>query len=75
MEGLPVVGAQSSSSNILLGTSVPIYDGKIRTARVQEAESRAAASDIFKKNSGRRSKGDRGFRQCAQRETVSACPS
>ncbi len=50
-DGLPAVGAQSSSSNILLGISVPLYDGGIRTARVQEAQSRAAAaSDAFKKN-------------------------
>lgn len=50
VERLPEMGAQYSSSNILLGISVPIYDGGIRTARVQEAESRAAAaSDVFKK--------------------------
>lgn len=49
-EGLPAVGTQSSSSNILLGISVPLYDGGIRTARVQEAQSRAAAAnDVFKK--------------------------
>lgn len=49
-QGLPSVGLQASSSNILIGVSVPLYDGGIRAARVKEAESRAAAAnEIFKK--------------------------
>lgn len=50
VQGLPSVGSQTSSSNILVGVSVPIYDGGIRAARVKESESRAsAASEAFKK--------------------------
>lgn len=51
VQGLPSMGPQtSSSSSILLGVSVPLYDGGIRAARVKEAESRAAvASEGFKK--------------------------
>ena len=39
-DGLPAATPQTSSSNILLGVRVPLYDGGIRLARVQEAESR-----------------------------------
>ncbi|HFT1963463.1 TPA: TolC family protein [Enterobacter ludwigii] len=50
VQGLPSVGSQTSSSNILVGISVPLYDGGIRAARVKESESRAsAASEAFKK--------------------------
>lgn len=50
VEGLPSVGAQTSSSNIVLGVSVPLYDGGIRTARLQEVQSRAsAAEELFRK--------------------------
>ncbi len=50
IQGLPAVGPQMSSSSILLGVSMPIYDGGIRAARVKEAESRAAvAAEDFKK--------------------------
>lgn len=50
VQGLPSVGSQTSSSNILVGISVPLYDGSIRAARVKESESRAsAASEAFKK--------------------------
>jgi outer membrane protein TolC len=50
VQGLPSVGSQTSSSNILVGISVPLYDGGIRAARVKESESRAnAASETFKK--------------------------
>ncbi|HAW3748542.1 TPA: TolC family protein [Escherichia coli] len=50
VQGLPSLGSQSSSSNILVGVSVPLYDGGIRAARVKEAESRASASnEVFKK--------------------------
>ncbi|WP_174509247.1 TolC family protein [Klebsiella oxytoca] len=50
VQGLPAIGSQTSSSNILIGISVPIYDGGVRTARVQEAQSRAtAAGETLKK--------------------------
>lgn len=50
IQGLPGISPQTSSSNILLGVSVPLYDGGIRAARVKEAESRAAAAaEGFKK--------------------------
>lgn len=50
IQGLPAIGPQTSSSSILLGVSVPIYDGGLRSARVKEAESRAAiAAEGFRK--------------------------
>ncbi|WP_154667030.1 TolC family protein [Chania multitudinisentens] len=50
VQGLPPIGPQTSSSSILLGVSVPLYDGGLRAARVKEAESRAAATNEgFKK--------------------------
>lgn len=50
VQGLPAIGPQTSSSSILLGVSIPLYDGGLRSARVKEAESRAAvASEGFKK--------------------------
>lgn len=39
-DGLPTATPHTSSSNILVGVSVPLYDGGIRLARVQEAASR-----------------------------------
>ncbi|SCB97034.1 TolC family protein [Kosakonia oryziphila] len=39
-EGLPAATPHTSSSGIVLGVSMPLYDGGIRAARVQEAESR-----------------------------------
>lgn len=45
IQGLPSIGQQTSSSSILLGVSVPLYDGGLRAARVKEAESRAAAAN------------------------------
>jgi len=50
IQGLPTIGPQTSSSNILLGISLPLYDGGMRAIRVQEAQSRAAsAHETFKK--------------------------
>ena len=50
IQGLPGISQQTSSSSILVGVSVPLYDGGIRAARVKEAESRAAvAAEGFKK--------------------------
>lgn len=44
-EGLPTATPQTSSYNIVLGVRVPLYDGGIRQARVQEAESRVNVSN------------------------------
>jgi len=50
IQGLPSIGPQTSSSNILLGISLPLYDGGMRAIRVQEAQSRAAsAHETFEK--------------------------
>lgn len=50
VQGLPTIGPQTSSSNILLAVSVPLYDGGMRAVRVQEAQSRAtAAHETFEK--------------------------
>lgn len=50
IQGLPGISQQTSSSSILVGVSVPLYEGGIRAARVKEAESRAAvAAEGFKK--------------------------
>lgn len=51
IQGLPTIGPQTSSSNILLAVSVPLYDGGMRAVRVQEAQSRAAAAhETFEKS-------------------------
>lgn len=50
IQGLPAIGQQTSSSSILLGVTLPLYDGGMRAIRVKEAESRAAsAHETFKK--------------------------
>lgn len=50
IQGLPTIGPQTSSSNILLAVSLPLYDGGMRAIRVQEAQSRAAsANETFEK--------------------------
>ncbi len=41
---LPGVGAQQTASGILLGVSIPIYDGDIRANRRREAESATEAA-------------------------------
>lgn len=51
IQGLPAIGQQTSASNILIGVTVPLYDGGMRAIRVQEAKSRAnLADETFKKN-------------------------
>ena len=50
IQGLPSIGQQTSSSNILIGVTLPLYDGGMRDIRVQEARSRAdSADETFKK--------------------------
>ncbi|WP_337137155.1 TolC family protein, partial [Morganella morganii] len=50
IQGLPSIGQQTSASNILIGVTVPLYDGGMRDVRVQEARSRSdSAEDVFKK--------------------------
>ncbi|MBB1200618.1 TolC family protein [Enterobacteriaceae bacterium 89] len=45
IQGMPGISQQTSSSSILLGVSVPLYDGGIRSARVGDAQSRSAIAD------------------------------
>ncbi len=50
IQGLPAIGQQTSASNILIGVTVPLYDGGMRAIRVQAARSRAdSANETFKK--------------------------
>ncbi|MDM0014928.1 TolC family protein [Variovorax sp. J22P168] len=50
LDGLPAIGPQTSGSTVLIGVTVPLYDGGLRATRVKEAESRAAAAtEVFKK--------------------------
>ncbi|MFT7721220.1 MAG: TolC family protein [Roseateles sp.] len=43
--GLPTIGQQSSAAGVLVGATVPLYDGGLRAARLRTAESLAAASE------------------------------
>lgn len=43
--GLPNIGQISSASGVMVGASVPIFDGGLRAAQVQNAESLAAATE------------------------------
>lgn len=45
IQGLPAIGQQTSASNILIGVTVPLYDGGMRTIRVHEAKSRSDLAD------------------------------
>lgn len=42
---LPSVSQQSSASGVLVGVTMPIYDGGLRLARLKSAESVASASE------------------------------
>lgn len=42
---LPSISQQSSASGVLVGVTMPIYDGGLRLARLKSAESVAAASE------------------------------
>lgn len=43
--GLPNIGQVSSASGVMVGATVPIFDGGLRAAQVQSAESLAAATE------------------------------
>lgn len=43
--GLPNIGQMSSASGVMVGATVPIFDGGLRAAQVQNAESIAAATE------------------------------
>ncbi|HHY0513302.1 TolC family protein [Vibrio alginolyticus] len=50
ISGLPSIGQQGSGSGVLLGVTIPIYDGGLRKARIRDAQSRAeAAQDDFQR--------------------------
>lgn len=42
--GLPTIGQQSSASGVMLGATMPIYDGGLKAAQLKNAESLNAAS-------------------------------
>ncbi len=42
--GLPTIGQQSSASGVMVGATMPIYDGGLRAAQLKNAESLSAAS-------------------------------
>jgi len=43
--GLPTIGQQSSATGVVLGATMPIFDGGLRQAQLKNAESVAAASE------------------------------
>lgn len=48
--GLPTIGQQASGSGVLVGATVPIYDGGLRAAQLKQAEARAdAAQNAFQR--------------------------
>ncbi len=44
-DGLPGISDQSTSAGVLVGISVPLYDGGLRTAQLKRAESVAATAE------------------------------
>lgn len=50
ISGLPSIGQQGTGSGVLLGVTMPIYDGGVRGARLRDAQSRAemAADDFLR---------------------------
>lgn len=49
-DGLPTISDQTTSTGVLVGASVPLYDGGLRAARLKRAESQlAAAEQSFRK--------------------------
>ncbi|WP_202911172.1 TolC family protein [Ancylobacter sp. TS-1] len=42
--GLPTIGQQASATGVLLGVTMPLYDGGLRAAQLKNAESLAAAT-------------------------------
>ncbi|HDX8356615.1 TPA: TolC family protein [Aeromonas hydrophila] len=50
ISGLPSIGQQGLGSGVLLGVTVPLYDGGVRDARIRDAFSRAeTAADEFQR--------------------------
>ncbi|WP_334175197.1 TolC family protein [Pseudoxanthobacter sp.] len=48
--GLPTIGQQASGTGVLVGATVPIFDGGLRAAQVKQAESLAAtAESLYRK--------------------------
>lgn len=45
VDGLPGIGNQTSSTGILIGASVPLYDGGMREAQLKRAQSQAIAAE------------------------------
>lgn len=43
--GLPTIGQQASATGVLVGVTMPLYDGGLRAAQLKNAESLAAASE------------------------------
>jgi outer membrane protein TolC len=43
--GLPTIGQQSSASGVVVGATMPIYDGGLRAAQLKTAESLAAVTE------------------------------
>ncbi len=43
--GLPTIGQQASATGVLLGVTVPLYDGGLRAAQLKKAQSLAATSE------------------------------
>lgn len=50
VRGLPNLQQQTGSASVLLGVTIPLFDGGLRSARLQDAQIQAQkASDIFQK--------------------------
>ncbi|MDQ0503268.1 TolC family protein [Xanthobacter agilis] len=43
--GLPTIGQQSSASGVMVGATMPLFDGGLRAAQLKNAESLAAATE------------------------------
>lgn len=51
VRGLPSLQQQTSSTNVILGVTIPIFDGGLRSARLQDARIQAdKASDVFQQS-------------------------
>ncbi|MDY0270901.1 MAG: TolC family protein [Advenella sp.] len=62
VRGLPSLSQQTGSSSVILGVTIPIFDGGLRSARLQDARIQAAsAADVFQKS-----------QQAAMREMIAA---
>lgn len=45
VRGIPGVNQQAGSTGVLVGVSLPLYDGGLRSSRVQDAQARVTASE------------------------------